>query len=143
MILRILPAVGGSIVTVWIAAFITMPHKPRLSNEVEELVYARLLGRQHRVLFLAIIVTALGLFALVLSMPASLAAGGKSAAPRQQMCFNTGGSAPICHTPQPGGERLEEELQKDGTWRVVGVSSVAPHPPGEKDCRPGDGRCFP
>jgi hypothetical protein len=136
MFLRLLPTIGASIATIWIAAFITMPHKPLPNNEVEELVYARLLGRQQRVLFLAIIVTVLGFFALVLSLPSSLAAHGKSDAPRQQVCFNISGSPPTCYTPQPGGDWLEEEWQANGTWRVIGMSSAVPRPPGEKDANP-------
>lgn len=133
MFLRLLPAVGASVASLWLAAFIAMPRKPLPNNEVQVLVYARLLGRQHRVIILAFIVTALGLCALVLSVPSSIPARANGTPPRQQMCFDRS-SPPICYTPQPGGAWLEEEWQQaDGTWHTVGVSFSAPHPPGEKN----------
>ena len=46
MFLRLLPAVGASVVSLWLAAFVAMPRQPLPHNEVQELVYARLLGRQ-------------------------------------------------------------------------------------------------
>jgi hypothetical protein len=125
-----------SIAVVWIAALVAMPRKPLSHDDVQELVYFHLLGRQHRVVLLAIIVTVLGLLALVLSMPSSLAARGNNAPQRQQICVNISGSPPTCYTPQPGGEWLEEEWQADGTWRVIGMSSVVPRLPGEKDDDP-------
>lgn len=131
MFLRILPAVGASVVSLWLAAFVAMPRAPLPNNDVQELVYARLLGRQHRAFLLAIIVTALGFFALVLSMPSLPAAHPNGAPSRRQICFDD--TPPTCYTPQPGGAWLQEELQAGGTWRVVGVSLSAPHPPGEKD----------
>ncbi len=137
MFLALLPAVGASVVSVWAAALVAMPRRPLPNNEVQELVYCRLLGRQHRVILLACIVTALGLLALVLSLPSSLAARAGSIPPRQQICFNTSVPSPTCYTPQPGGAWLEEQLQPNGTWRVIGVSYTAPHAPAEKD--PPDG----
>lgn len=133
MFLRLLPAVGASVVSLWLAAFVAMPRQPLPHNEVQELVYARLLGRQNRAILLAIIVTALGFFALVLSVPSNPAAHPNGASPRRQICFDRGISPPTCYTPQPGGAWVAEELQSDGTWRVVGMSYSAPHPPEEKD----------
>lgn len=132
MFLRLLPAVSASVASLWLAAFVVMPRKPLPHNEVQELVYARLLGRQHRAILLAIIVTALGFFVLVLSMPSSPAARPSGASSRRQVCFDGSAILPTCYTPQPGGMWIQEELQASGTWRVVGVSFSAPQPPGEK-----------
>lgn len=132
MFLRLLPAIGASVASLWLAAFVAMPRKPLPHNEVQELVYARLLGRQHRAVLLAVIVTALGFFALVLSMPSRPAAHSDGAPSRRQVCFD-GSAIPLtCYTPQSGGMWMQEELQAGGTWRVVGVSFSAPRPPGEK-----------
>lgn len=136
MFLKLLPAVGASVLSLWVATFIAMPHKPLPNNEVEELVYTRLLGRQHRVLLLAVIGTVLGLLVLLLGMGSSVKAPANHPSSRQQICFSGVAAPPTCYTPQPGGEWLEEQLQEDGTWRVVGVSFAAPQPPGEKDDTP-------
>jgi hypothetical protein len=129
--------VGASVATVWFAVFVAMPRRPLPENEVQELVYSRLLGRQHRVILLACIVTALGLFALVISLPSDHTARASSTPSRQQVCFNSSALPPTCYTPQPGGAWLEEQLQPDGTWRVIGVSYTPPRAPAEKD--PPDG----
>lgn len=133
MFLRLLPAVGASVASLWLAAFVAMPRRPLPNNEVQELVYTRLLGRQHRALLLAIVVTMLGAFVLVLSLSSTPAAHPNGAPSRQQVCFDGVALLPTCYTPQPEGAWVEEELQANGTWRVVGVSFSAPHPPGEKD----------
>jgi hypothetical protein len=133
MFLRLLPAVGASMISIWTAAMLAMPRRPLPNNEVEELVYSRLLGRQHRLILLAVIVTAIGFLVLILSMPSSFAARANSVRPRQQVCFNLPAAPPTCYTPQPGGAWLEEQMQPDGTWRAIGVSYSAPRAPGEKD----------
>lgn len=133
MFLRLLPVVGASVASLWAAALIAIPRKPLPHNEVQELVYARLLGRQHRAILLAIIVTALGFFALVSSIPVNPAVQAIDDLSTQQVCANVNISPPICYTRQPGGAWIEETLQADGTWHMTGVSFSAPHLPGEKD----------
>jgi hypothetical protein len=56
-------------VTCWLCALVALPRKPRLGNEVEELIYARLLGRQRRVALLAIGVTAALLLTAIVALP--------------------------------------------------------------------------
>ncbi len=136
MFLRFLPTVSASVASLWIAAFIAMPRKPLPHNEMQELVYTRLLGGHHRVLLLAVVGTVIGLLVLVLSMPSSVTALSNRTTSRQQVCYH-GGASPTCYTPQPGGAWLEEELQADGTWRVVGTSFVAPQAPGTNSDRDG------
>jgi hypothetical protein len=55
--------------TCWLAAAITIPRTPLHGNEIEAVVYSRLLGQQHRLRHLAIIATAVALLALVLALP--------------------------------------------------------------------------
>lgn len=45
-------------VTLWAAALAAAPRRPRVGNEVQELVYRRLLGRQHLLVLCASAVTA-------------------------------------------------------------------------------------
>jgi hypothetical protein len=56
-------------VTCWLCALVASPRKPLPGNEVEELVYARLLGRQHRLALLALVVTIVAFVAVVIALP--------------------------------------------------------------------------
>lgn len=49
----------------WLCALIAIPRRPRPGNEVEEIVYARLLGQHQNLTLLAFLVTAALFFALV------------------------------------------------------------------------------
>ncbi len=55
--------------TCWLCAFIAIPRKPLIANEVAELVYTRLLGRQQRLALLAGAMSVALLLAVVLSLP--------------------------------------------------------------------------
>ncbi len=55
--------------TCWLCVLIVTPHKPRSGNEVQELVYTRLLGRQHVLLCVATLVTVWALLVGVIAMP--------------------------------------------------------------------------
>lgn len=55
--------------TCWLCMIVAAPRKPQLGNEVEELVYAQLIGRQHRLALLAICITAALFFAAVIALP--------------------------------------------------------------------------
>jgi hypothetical protein len=55
--------------TCWMCALVAIPRRPRRGNEVEEFVYARLLGRSQRVALLALVVTAVAFFTFVLALP--------------------------------------------------------------------------
>jgi hypothetical protein len=55
--------------TCWLCALVAHPRKPRLGNEVQELVYIRLVGRQQRLLLLAAILIALIMLTLLLDAP--------------------------------------------------------------------------
>jgi len=64
-----LPVAAAIAATCWVCAIISIPRKPRVGNEVAELVYSRLLGRQDRLVLLAGTATAALLLALTLSLP--------------------------------------------------------------------------
>jgi hypothetical protein len=55
--------------TCWLCALVALPRRPRLGNEVEELVYTRLLGRQQRLVLLAVVASAAFLLVLLLGLP--------------------------------------------------------------------------
>lgn len=55
--------------TCWVCTAIARPRRPRYGNEVEELVYSQLLGRQHRVALLALVVTLVAFVAVVVAIP--------------------------------------------------------------------------
>lgn len=69
MLQAIIPVFGASAASLWAAALVAAPRKPLPNNEVEELVYSRLLGRQHRVALLALMITAVGWFMLIAQLP--------------------------------------------------------------------------
>jgi hypothetical protein len=56
---------GAISLTCWLCTLLAAPRKPRRGNEIEELVYSRLLGRQQMLRLLAFVVTAGMLFALI------------------------------------------------------------------------------
>jgi hypothetical protein len=66
-------------ITCWLCTFISIPRKPRFGNEVAELVYAHLLGRQLRLALLAGVLSAVLLLAVILSLPQHVATDGHAA----------------------------------------------------------------
>lgn len=68
-------------ITCWACALVALPRKPRLGNEVEELIYTRLLGRQRRIVLLALGVTAALFLAAVVALPQQVSAIPQAPAP--------------------------------------------------------------
>src|SRR5262245_9264455 len=104
--------------TCWACAVVAHPRKPLLGHEVEELVYARLLGRQQRLILLALLVT--GVLALVFAVTRPNVAdadlqGGRA----QRACTQPSVGFPTCYEKQANGTWVQEELQSDGTWLAV------------------------
>jgi hypothetical protein len=94
--------------TCWLATLIATPRRPRLGNEIEELVYARLMGRQERLRLLAIVVTGVAFLVLVLALPSH---GGRDARFSQQgshYCTPDEVNIPRCYTRQPDGMWMQE-----------------------------------
>jgi hypothetical protein len=59
---------GAVVVTCWLCALLATPRRPLRGNEIEELVYRRLLGRQQTVMLLAVLVTGVALLALAVTV---------------------------------------------------------------------------
>jgi hypothetical protein len=72
-LLPVLAAAG----TLWLAAWLAYPRRPRGGDEVAELVCARLLGQRDRLLLLALLATALlGTCALIAALAGATGRGG-------------------------------------------------------------------
>jgi hypothetical protein len=120
----------ATILICWCCVLIATPRKPRVGNEVEELVYTRLLGRQQHLVLLACVVTVVTLLVLVLALPRSSDPTLDAARHPPQVCqHDPWSTATICYTHQEDGTWVEKAVQADGTWRQVGV--VAEPPPDE------------
>jgi hypothetical protein len=118
----------------WGYALLATPRKPRLDNEVEELVYTRLLGRQQLLVGVAAIVTAATVLGLVVTLPRRI---DPTLARNRQLntyCAAAAADAPFCYRLEPDGEWLEAARQSEGQWVVVGIvaapafSPVCPTP---------------
>jgi hypothetical protein len=93
----------------WFAAFIATPRKPCLGNEIEELVYSRLLGRQELLRLLASIVTGLAFLAFVLGLANQGARDAGFDLASRHYCTPPEADVPHCDTFQPDG-RWRQEL---------------------------------
>jgi len=58
---------GAVVITCWICALLAAPRRPLHGNEIEELVYRRLLGRQQMLMLLALLLTGFALLALAVT----------------------------------------------------------------------------
>lgn len=110
--------------TCWLCALLALPRRPRPGNEIAELVYARLLGRQQRLLLLAVAVTAATFLAVVLSLPQRIDARPDDARSAQWTLTHSAAGFPVRYRLQPDGRCVRDELQDDGTW-VTATSAPA------------------
>jgi hypothetical protein len=97
--LALMPAVCASAVSLWIAAWVAIPHKPFSANEVQALVYSRLIGRQQRLVALALVGTAMLLITVIVAVSQSLQADADRAV---SQAITVPVTAP---TPQPTLQR--------------------------------------
>ena len=95
--------------TCWLAALLATPRRPRLGNEVEELVYARLLGRQECLRLLAIVATAVAFFVFVLALPVHRAHDAGFGQAGRHYCTTAVADVPRCFTLQPDGRWMQEQ----------------------------------
>ncbi|MGI8857016.1 MAG: hypothetical protein ACR2JW_14810 [Thermomicrobiales bacterium] len=109
--------------TCWLCALVAIPRKPLPNNEVQELVYSRLLGRQERLALLAFVVTAVAFIVFVAGLSQRAGANEESVAGGQQICSNAHAPLSTCYTRQMDGQWKEEQMQADGSWRVLGFVS--------------------
>jgi hypothetical protein len=104
--------------TCWLCAFVALPRKPRLGNEVEELVYARLLGRHHLLVLLALLATVVLALAVVVTLPRHADADPQAGRP-QRVCTQPSVGFPTCYERQADGTWTRQEMQSDGTWLAI------------------------
>jgi hypothetical protein len=79
--------------TCWLCVLLAHPRRPLPDHEVEELVYARLLGRYQRLILVALIATGVGVFGLLTTVPRHVHAARAIAPP----CALTESNAPsVC-----------------------------------------------
>ncbi len=126
MVNGVVSAFGISATTLWIATFVAAPHKPLPNNEVQELVYSHLLGRQQRVILLALIVTAVSFFVLIAGMPHRADTSATIAPRTRHLCTDLPMGQLVCYTLQPTGIWVAERLQPDGIWHIIGDSTSPP-----------------
>jgi len=123
--------------TCWLCALLATPRKPRVGNEVEELVYSRLLGRQQMVALLALLVTAAAVLAIVVTLPQRLDPDLNTVRQAHAACVEArqvessardGGATvlPHCLALQPGGTWAEQMERADGSWLLVATLASPP-----------------
>lgn len=112
--------------TCWLCAFIAIPRRPRIGNEVEELVYARLLGGHQRLVLLALIVSAIAFFTLLIRTSHTIETTAYSVDVSQGICADAGEVAHTCYVKQSDGTRGPEQGQPAGTGRSVTPPLDAP-----------------
>ncbi|MCA1669232.1 MAG: hypothetical protein LC793_17935 [Thermomicrobia bacterium] len=128
------------VVTCWLCLAIVTPRKPQWGNEVEELVYTRLLGRQHLLFGITAVMTAALVLALVVTLPKRMTPGMSAppSTPTQQIvsdpgtppllsayCDATAARSPVCYFPQPEHDlEFKAERQANGIWQVVGTHAL-------------------
>lgn len=91
----------------WLAVLIATPRRPRVGNEIEELVYVRLLGRQEQLRLLAIVATAAALFMFVLALPAHGVRDAGYILSGRYYCTPAEADTQMCYSLQPDGSWLQ------------------------------------
>lgn len=124
----------ATILTCWCCALLARPRRPRPGNEVEELVYARLLGRQQLLLGIAAVVTALTMLALIVILPRRLDPTLGEARLLDQYCTAAAAGRPSCYRMYTDGRWAEAVQMAGGQWTVIGV---VPAPPTDTAPNPG------
>ncbi len=112
-------------ITCWLCALVAMPRRPLPGNEVQEFVYARILGRQRQLALFALIVTLGAFLVLVLSLPPRIEPALRAARAPHRICFYPPLGFPTCYELQQGGTWMHEEMV-DGSWFVVETVSSPP-----------------
>jgi hypothetical protein len=109
--------------TCWLCAVLALPRKPRRNDELQELVYARLLGRQQTLMLVALVATALAFMVFVAGLPQRTGTDEEGAPVRQRLCSDSPLLPSTCYTRLSDGQWTEEQLQADGSWRIVDIVS--------------------
>ncbi len=112
----------------WLAALVARPRRPLPNNEVEELVYSRLLGRHERLMLLALIATGLVFFAGVTTIPQHVE---RNIVPMnaERVCADDSAlGPPSCVTRRADGTWQREVLRSGSGWQVVATGTVSTPP---------------
>lgn len=104
--------------TCWLCTLVASPQKPLPGNEVQELVYARLLGRRERVMLLAIAMTIIAFASIVMTLPQRAGAEASRLSRSGMSCAQLLEELDPCVTIQPG-TRAVRERQDDGSVVIV------------------------
>lgn len=127
--------------TCWLCAWLATPGKPLRGDEVQELVYGRLLGRHQRLMPLALILTGGMLLFFVITLPQRIDSNLQSVRSAHAACVDqmgrdeTGSGRDVsaaatarCFELQAGGVWVEKEYQRGFGWRTI-ASVAAPIDP--------------
>jgi hypothetical protein len=106
--------------TCWLCVLVASPRRPRLGNEVEELVYTRLLGRQQLLTLLAIVMTAMAGLIIVLTLPSQIAPARPVFQVGQQVCTHTPSRPAVCYNLQADGRWQQEPSESPGGIQTGG-----------------------
>lgn len=104
--------------TCWTCALVACPRKPLPDHEVQELIYTRLVGRQQRLIVVAVVASAAAFLILVLSLPQRVDAGLREQRAARWRCDAVAETAVFC-AERHGGLWLTKVRLADGTWDVL------------------------
>src|SRR5262249_48411337 len=100
--------------TCWVCALVALPRKPHPGTDIEDLVYARLLGRQQRLFLLALLASVVVLLTVIVHLPSRVLRDDASAPQAQQaICESSAAGPGVCWVGQPGGVWAVERPQPD------------------------------
>jgi hypothetical protein len=112
--------------TCWLCALLARPRRPCLGNEVQELAYARLLGRQQWLMLLAFTATMALVMFLILRLPTqpnpdlSVLRQARSGCDAQFQ-MSSSGNAAVCYETQSDGRIAQKQMQDDGSWLTTAI----------------------
>jgi hypothetical protein len=112
--------------TCWVCAWLARPRKPRYGDEVQELVYGRLLGRHQRLTLLALILTAGMLLGFVITLPQRSDRTLQSVRGADAECAAemVAAATARCFELEAGGTWVEEEYQGGIGWKQIATISA-------------------
>jgi hypothetical protein len=127
--------------TCWLCAWLTKPRKPLRGNEVQELVYGRLLGRQQRLTVLALLLTGGMLLYRIGTLPQRADSTLQAVRGAHAECVaqlgkdesDSGRDEPAsptvqCYELEAGGGWVRKEYRRGSGWRTI-ASVTAPIDP--------------
>lgn len=115
-------------IVLWFAVLLAKPRKPLPGNEVQELVYSRLLGGQRRVALLALVATMCMFVAGIAALSIRSQPSTELVSAADRVCTDLSAYPQTCYTQQSGGLWLVETLQSNDTWSKVATMSRPPTP---------------